>query len=161
MVQTSKRRFEAWLTHVRKVDMNRITWRQAVAFVAVVLVTLVIGIMLLPLVFGWYGGAWTMGPGMMGGQTQGDWCPFCGGTGRYQGWGFGGVFGWFFMLGTLLFPLGLLVLLILGIVWVARAVSRPTNQSASPGHTCPKCGKAVEVDWRACPFCAEDFERLR
>jgi hypothetical protein len=140
--------------------MNRINWTQVGVFAAIVVVIFVIGVTLLPLVFGWYGGSSAMGPGMMGGQTQGGWCPFCGGTGRGSGGFFGGMFGWAFMLMAVLFPVGLLVLLILGVVWVARAVSRPTNQSASPGQTCPHCGKAVEVDWRACPFCAEDFERL-
>ena len=140
--------------------MSRINWTHIVAFAAIVLVIFIIGIMLLPLVFGWSGVSWSMGPGMMGGQTQGGWCPFCGGTGTSSGWGFGGVFGWFFMLMAILFPVGLLVLLILGIAWVVRAVSRPTNQTPSSGQTCPKCGKAVEVDWRACPFCQEDLERL-
>jgi len=140
--------------------MNRINWTQVGAFSAIVLVIFVIGVTLLPLVFGWYGGSSVMGPAMMGGQTQGGWCPVCGGTGRYSGGFFGGVFGSVFMLMAILFPVGLLVLLILGIVLVARAVSRPTNQTPSSGQTCPKCGKAVAVDWRACPFCGEDFERL-
>ena len=140
--------------------MNRINWPQVGVFAAIVLVIFVIGVTILPFVFGWYGGSSAMGPGMMGGQTQGGWCPFCGGTGTSSGWGSGGVFAWVFVLMAILLPVGLLVLLILGIVWVARAVSRPTNQSESPGQTCPKCGKAVEVDWRACPFCAEDFEQL-
>jgi len=140
--------------------MNRINWTQVGVFAAIVLVIFVIGVALLPLVFGWYGGSWAMGPGMMGGQTQGGWCPFCGGTGRSSGGFLGGVFGWVFMLMAIVFPVGLLVLLILGIVWMARVVSRSTAQSASPGQTCPHCGKAVEVDWRACPFCQEDLERL-
>jgi hypothetical protein len=141
--------------------MSKINWTQVGVFAAVVLVTFVIGIMLLPLVLGWYGGSWTMGPGMMGGRTQGGWCPFCGGTGRYSGWGFGGIFGWVFMFVALLFPVGLLVLLALGIIWVARRVIRPSSQTQSSSPTCPKCGQAVEVDWRACPFCREDLERLR
>lgn len=141
--------------------MSGITWKQVVAFVAIVAVTFLVGILLLPFVLGWYGGSWGMGPGMMGGQPQGGWCPVCGGTGRYPGWGIGGVFGWLFALALMLFPVGLLVLLLLGIVWVARAVFRPTSQTPSPKQTCPHCGKAVEVDWRACPFCQEDLQRLR
>ena len=140
--------------------MSRINWTQIVAFVAIVVVTVVIGIMLLPLVFGWYGGSWTVGPGMMGGQTEGGWCPFCGGTGTSSGWGSAGVFGWFFMLGTVLFPLGFLVLVILAAVWLLRSI-RPSPGKApdAPGQ-CPRCGKPMAVDWRACPFCAEDLERL-
>jgi hypothetical protein len=64
------------------------------------------------------------------------------------------------MLIGVLLPVGLLLLLILAIIWVARTVIRPTEQSFSPDQKCPHCGKAVDVDWRACPFCAEDLERL-
>jgi uncharacterized membrane protein len=140
--------------------MGRVNWTQIVAFVGIVAVVFVVGVLLLPLVFGWYGGSWAMGPGMMGGQTQGGWCPFCGGTGRYSGGFFGGAFAWVLMVMTFLFPLGLLALLVVGIVWVARAAARSSNETHSSGHTCPKCGKAIEVDWRACPFCREDLERL-
>jgi hypothetical protein len=141
--------------------MSRITWKHIVAFVAIVAVTFFVGILLLPLVWGWYGGSWAMGPGMMGGQTQGGWWPFHGYTGRYPGSGIGGVFAWISTLALMLFPVGLLVLLLLGIVWVARAVLRPTNEMTSSSKSCPRCAKPVEVDWRACPFCGEDLERLR
>lgn len=127
-------------------------------FASVVLVTFIIGIMLLPLGFGWYGGSWAMGPGMMGGRTQGGWCPFCGGTGRYSGWGFGGVFSWVFMLGTMLFPLGLLVLLILGAVWLVRSMSRPASRVPAAPRECPECGKSVAADWRHCPECGHVLE---
>jgi uncharacterized membrane protein len=140
--------------------MSRINWTQVGVFAGVVLVTFIIGIMLLPFVFGWYGGSLAMGPGRRGGGTQDDGCPFCGGPGRYTTWGVGGLFGWIFMLGTMLFPLGLLVLLILGIVWLVRAGSRSSSQTSPPSRMCPKCGKPLEVDWRACPFCAEDLEQL-
>jgi len=102
-----------------------------------------------------------MGPGMMGGQRQGGWCPFCGGRGGYPGWGLGGVFGWIFMLGAMLFPLGLLALLILGVVWLARALTGSPQQTDPSAPSCPHCGKAVEVGWRACPFCKEDLQQLR
>jgi hypothetical protein len=138
--------------------MNRINWTQVVAFVAIVLVTFVIGMMLLPLVFGWYGGFRTMGPGMMGGQTQGGWCPSCGGTGRHQGWGFGGMFGWFFTLGTMLFPLGLLALLILGVVWLVRGTSRPHGSAPEAPRGCPECGKPVAGDWHHCPECGHGLD---
>lgn len=138
--------------------MNRINWTQVVAFAAIVLVTFVLGIMLLPLIFGWYGGSWTMGPGMMGGQTQGGWCPSCGGTGRYPGWGFGGMFGWFFMLGAMLFPLGLLALLILGVVWLVRGSSRPRGSAPEAPRGCPECGKPVAGDWHHCPECGHGLD---
>ncbi len=139
--------------------MNRIQWAQIGVFAAIVLVILLAGITLLPLLFGGWG---MMGPGMMGGEWSGGWCPFCGGTGRYPGGFFGGMFGWLFILVSMLFPLGLLVLLALGIVWLVRAVSQPTRDVAPPSaQTCPKCGKPVAVDWRVCPFCEEDLQSLR
>lgn len=138
--------------------MNRISWAQIGAFAAIVLVILLVGITALPLLFGAYGGWGMMGPGMMGGEWTGGWCPFCGGTGRLQGGMFGGMFGWFFMLVAILFPLGFLVLVILGIVWLVRAVTRsPSGRTPLP-QACPKCGKAVEADWRLCPHCGEKLQ---
>lgn len=129
-------------------------------FAAIVLIIFVCGVTILPFLFGGYGGWGTMGPGMMGGEWSGGWCPFCGGTGRSPGGFYGGSFGWLFILPAMLFPLGLLVLLVLGIVWVARVVSRPTTRTPSPSdQTCPHCGKPVEVDWRHCPHCGETLER--
>jgi uncharacterized membrane protein len=141
--------------------VNRISWVQIAVFAAIVVVVFLAGITLLPWLLGWPDGWGWMGPGMMGGQTQGGWCPFCGGTGRYPGWGLGGLFGWFFMLGMIFVPLALVALLILGIVWLVRVVGTSPRQSDPSAPSCPHCGRAVEVDWRACPFCKEDLERLR
>ena len=138
--------------------MNRINWTRVGVFAAIVVVIFVIGVTLLPLVFGWYGGSWAMGPGMMGGQTQGGWCPFCGGTGTNSGWGSGGVFGWFFMLMAILFPMGLLVLLILGVVWLVRGSSRPRGSAPEPPRGCPECGKPVAGDWHHCPECGHGLD---
>jgi hypothetical protein len=138
--------------------MNRISWTQVGVFAAIVVVILLVGIMALPLLFGGWG---TMGPGMMGGESSGGWCPFCGGTGRDPGGFFGGMFGWLFMLTAMLFPLGLLVLLILGIVWLVRSVSGSATEVTPPSvRACPRCAKPVAVDWRACPFCEERLLEL-
>jgi hypothetical protein len=138
--------------------MNRIRWAQIGVFAAIVLVILLVGMTLLPLLFG---GRGLMGPGMMGGEWSGGLCPLCGGTGRYPGGFFGGILGWVFILAGMLFPLGFLVLLILAIVWLVRAVTRPPSGTTPSPQTCRRCGKPVEVDWRACPFCEEDLQRLR
>ena len=138
--------------------MSRINWRHIVAFVGIVVVIFVLGLMLLPLFFGWSGGWWPMGPGMMGGQRQGGWCPFCGSGGRYPGWGFGGVFGWIFMLGAMLFPLGVLALLILGVVWLVRGSSRPRGSAPEAPRGCPECGKPVAGDWHHCPECGHGLD---
>lgn len=138
--------------------MGRIGWTQVGVFAVIVLVILLVGITLLPLLLGGWG---MMGPGMMGGGWSEGWCPFCGGTGRYPGGFFGGILGWVFILAGMLFPLGLLVLLALGIVWLVRAVGRPPSGTTPSPQTCPKCGKPVAVDWRVCPFCEEDLQSLR
>lgn len=139
--------------------MSRINWTQVGVFAAVALVIFILGITLLPALVRGYGGWWMMGPGMMSRGWSEGWCPFCGGTGRYPGGFFGVMFGWLFMLVAILFPLGLLVLLALGIVWLVRAVGRLPSGTAPSPHTCPKCGKPVAADWRLCPHCGEELQR--
>ncbi|MFQ5875392.1 MAG: zinc ribbon domain-containing protein [Dehalococcoidia bacterium] len=127
--------------------MNRINWMQVAVFGIVVLLVFLIGISLLS--FGW-GGDW----GMMG-----RWWPFCGGTGRLGG-GLFGLWGWLFMALMVLFPLGFLALLALGIIWLVRAVSGPQLRapSAPPAaQSCPSCGKVVQADWKVCPYCGEEL----
>ena len=85
--------------------------------------------------FGGYRGWGMMGPGMMG------------------GWGFA-PFGWIGMLLMWMFPLGLLILVVLGIVWLVNAVSRPRSQlPVAPAKTCQNCEQPVQADWRNCPYC--------
>ncbi len=137
--------------------MGRINWAQVAVFGAIVLLISLVGIMVLPIVFGGYGGWGPMGQGMMGSWGEGGWCPFCGGTGRSYGGGFfGGVIGWLFVLMMVLFPVGLLALVILGIIWLARTVSRPASRAAP---VCPDCAKPMAADWRACPYCGGRFEK--
>lgn len=117
--------------------MSKINWTQVVVFGVVALLVFLIGASLL----GGYAGWGMRGPGMMG------------------SWGFG-PFGWLVMSLMWLFPLGLLVLLILGIVWLARQVSSPTGPTAgSPpapaGRPCPNCGRPTQADWRVCPYCGQ------
>jgi len=51
-----------------------------------------------------------------------------------------------------LVPLGFLALIVLGVVWLARAVSQPQPPAAT-GRTCPECGRALQADWKARPYC--------
>jgi hypothetical protein len=133
--------------------MSRISWTQVVVFGLVALVVFLIGLSLLPTLFG--GGYWGMGPGMMGrGGATGGWCPWCGGTGQFGGGGLvGGLFGLVFILLGLLVPIGLLGLLVVGGVWLVRNVARPP----APAKTCPACGRPTQVGWRNCPYCGEDL----
>ncbi len=71
-----------------------------------------------------------MGPGMMG-------------------YGFMPFGGWMWI-----FPLGFLVLVILGIIWLVKALGKP--QSAPVGmHACKNCGNQVQDDWKNCPHCGK------
>jgi predicted lipid-binding transport protein (Tim44 family) len=100
-------------------------------------------------------------PGMM---------PYGGMGGRYMGgFGmmglgrslpFGGLFGG-------LVSLGLLALLVLAIIWLARSLRRPAVVVAAPvaavspvapvvsTHPCPKCAEPVQENWKFCPNCGE------
>ncbi len=137
--------------------MNRIDWRQVGVFAAILLVIFLVGITASPLLFGAYRGWGTRGPGMIGrGWSQG-WYPFGGGMERYPGGFFGGTFGWLFMLAATLFPVGLLVLLILGIVGLVRILRRPPSEAAPSPQSCLNCGRSVDADWRHCPHCGEEL----
>lgn len=74
-----------------------------------------------------------------------------------MGWGmmpFGGLLGGFvggFFGG--LFTLALLVLLALGIIWLARTNKAPAQ--AVEVHNCVNCGRPVQADWRNCPYCGK------
>ncbi|MGH2521241.1 MAG: zinc ribbon domain-containing protein [Anaerolineales bacterium] len=98
-----------------------------------------------------------MGPGMMGGMMG----PGMMGGGGFNGsfnapFGFG-PFGWLMALPGLLFPLGLLMMVGAGGVWLVQAL-RPGpvaqgNASQAPSKQCPNCGQPVQSNWRNCPHC--------
>jgi hypothetical protein len=120
--------------------MSKINWAQVVVFGIVALLIFLIGANLV----GGYAGWGMMGPGMMGGGGR-NW-----GFGPF---GLGLIFMW-------LFPLGLLALLVLGIVWLVQQVSRPAGPAAgSPqvptGRPCSNCGRPAQADWRVCPYCGQ------
>jgi len=118
--------------------MSKANWTAVVIFSVVVLIVFLVGVSLLG---GWrYGGWGGMGPGMMGPRMMG-------------GWGFN-PFGWFGMLFMLVIPAGLIVLVVLGIVWMVRAIGN-AGKSISPARTCPNCGHTAQADWRTCPYCGQ------
>jgi len=113
--------------------MGKINWTRVGIFGIVTLLVFLIGASLLGS-YGARGSGWgTIGPGMMG------------------GWSFG-PYGWIGMLFMWLIPIGLFVLTILGVVWLARAVGGGGNLVA-PMRACPSCGRSVQTDWRNCPYC--------
>lgn len=115
--------------------MNRVNWPQINVFAIVTLLVLLIGASLLG-GFGRYGPS-MMGPGMMGG------------FGRFGGLGI--IFMW-------IIPLGFLILLGSGIVWLVRAVtgSPYVGPPAPPAASvCPACGRPTQAGWQHCPYCGE------
>ncbi len=82
-----------------------------------------------------------MGPGHM----------FGGGPMMFGGFGmpFFGFFMW-------LVPLLFIGLVVLGIIWLVRAVSAPnTAQPPIAAVACSHCGKPLQAGWVACPHCGE------
>ena len=77
---------------------------------------------------------------------------------RYGGYGMMGSgyspFGWFGMgLGMLfmwLVPIGVLVLIALGVTSLVRSNGTPASQKP-----CPNCGKGTQADWQTCPYCGK------
>lgn len=83
-------------------------------------------------------GSWMMGPGMMHG---------------YNGFGGFGILGGLMMLGMIFVPLLLVGAVIAGVVALVRGTG---SQSTLPGaRPCPNCGKYIQSDWIACPYCGE------
>jgi hypothetical protein len=75
-------------------------------------------------------------------------------------WGFNTMhpFGGGLMFLGWLIPLGLLVLVVIGIVLLVNALSRP-KQPVTPvapvalEHKCAQCGKPLQAEWTVCAYC--------
>ena len=77
------------------------------------------------------------------------------GPGHMWGGGMIGGFGMpFFGITMLLWPLLFIGLIVLGVVWLVRAVTQP-SASVLPTATCAHCGKPIQAGWKACPYCGE------
>jgi uncharacterized membrane protein len=57
-----------------------------------------------------------------------------------------------FLMGII--PLGFLTLVILGIIWLVKAIRKP-NTIAAPIMTCKNCSETVQADWKNCPHCGK------
>ncbi len=125
------------------------TW-QWVTIVIVALVALLAGAVVVPLLWGGY--SMTLAPHASAGVGG------YGGYGPGMMRGFGVMpFGLLGMLMMLAFPVGLLLLVVIGVVWLINAANRPAQQvtptPAAPVKTCPNCQRPVQADWRNCPYC--------
>ncbi len=110
--------------------MNKTNW---VAVVAIVIVIVVL----------------VAGAGMMGTWGYGGWGMM--GPWMMSPWMMGGMFlVW-------LIPIGLLILIGLGIAWLVQSLGQgnPPAQTS----TCPSCGRAVRSDWKNCPYCGSALSR--
>jgi len=100
--------------------MSRPNWTAILVFGAVVVLVVVAGCGLLWILSGAFSA--TVGPRITGpGGMMGGRCPWCGGTGVLGG---GTLAGLFILLFTVLVVLGVLGLVIVGVVWLARRSAR-------------------------------------
>jgi len=110
--------------------MKRINWTTVAVVSIIALLVFLVGVSLLG--GQGYTGWGMMGPGMMG------------------GWGFA-PFGWIGTIFMWLIPIGFLTLIVLGVVWLVRAVGG--GNPITPPRACPSCGRGVQLDWQNCPHC--------
>jgi hypothetical protein len=68
----------------------------------------------------------------------------------------------FLGIGMFLWPLLLIGLIVLGVVWLVQSVARPAMPQApaapqppAPTVVCAHCGKPLQAGWMACPYCGE------
>ena len=120
--------------------MNIVNWTVVVVTVIIALLVLMFGASLLGgrSYGGWgYGLGWgmTLAPALR-----------CGASAGVGPWMMGGMmFMW-------LFPIGFLVLTVLGIAWLVRTIGGG-NIPPAPAHACPSCGRGAQADWKNCPYC--------
>lgn len=120
--------------------------KSTIGWIFVGLIALVLVLVLIPgiFMFGHGFGGMMGGYGMMG-----------------RGFGFTSPMGWLGMGLFTLIPLGFLVLLALGGVWVISSLTKSGNPNPSvPGvasKACSSCGKSVQTDWKVCPYCGNSL----
>ncbi len=64
----------------------------------------------------------------------------------------------FFGIGMLLVPLLVVGLIVLGVVWLVRGTSGTLSTpplSPTASRFCQHCGKPLQAEWKACPYCGE------
>lgn len=126
--------------------MNKVNWWRVAILALAVVIVLLLGSSVLPV---------DGGNALETGRDTMHW----GATSAAGGW-------WLWRpLFGLAMPVLWLTLLILGIVWLARAVSALPGQGAGgsagkpalaadpQGEACAECGRPVQTTWQVCPHC--------
>ncbi|MEW6718042.1 MAG: zinc ribbon domain-containing protein [Chloroflexota bacterium] len=69
--------------------------------------------------------------------------------------------GWLWMLSRLLIPLGLLILVIAGGIYLGNLISKRgvSDSPASAQIKCEQCGQPSERNWKVCPYCGTSLQK--
>lgn len=131
----------------------RTIWKVLLAMIGVLLVLAVVVVPVLGMWLGRRGFAGYWGMPMMGGipgfHMFGGVFPFY------------GMFGGLMMLLFTLIPIGLFVLLVIGLVALLRRPAIPAGGPPVPPappattRTCSNCGRPAQADWNTCPYCGQ------
>lgn len=67
-------------------------------------------------------------------------------------------FGWGWMFLGWLIPVGVIVLLVVGVFGLINGYNRSgqlTHPSVTQSRTCSHCGKPAQAEWNTCPYCGQ------
>lgn len=77
-------------------------------------------------------------------------------SGMMGSWGYMHPFSFFGMGLMWLIPIGVIVLVVLGIQSLFNNSNKSNQQppqGSEPARVCPSCGKTAQGDWNTCPYC--------
>ena len=114
-----------------------------------------------------------MGNGMVNGFSSGHWSGMGnggygmgnGGYGMGNGYGVGSYqTGFMGLLFQILFVAVIIVLIVAAVAWVKNYIASEEikrnsyyeNKAYAPRDVCKSCGKALNRDWKVCPYCGKD-----
>lgn len=80
------------------------------------------------------------------------------GHGMMNNYGYFSPMGFFWVLFMLIIPIGMVVLVILGIVSLIASLTRSNSSVASASRSCSNCGKPAQADWNSCHFCSTSLK---
>ncbi len=122
------------------------TLQWIIGIAVVLMVVAIIFSIIAPFFFPRTGGYGMMGPGMMGSGMMGGLGLSTFGPG---------------MITMLLWPVLIIGLIVLGVVWLVRNIgmaAAPQPPAAAVREACAHCGKPLQPGWKACPYCGEKVD---